>query len=431
MSDEPDVAIIGAGFAGLAAARRLAQHGLRVTLLEARDRVGGRAHTAHPYAGVPAELGPEYVHGEPEVTLRLLAAAGLDREPLRDQHHLFHDGQLTAQPAVWERFAKVLRGAPSTSRDVSAAAYLAGRSMRPDDELMARMLVEGFYAAPATDVSIASIAADASGATGEQEAQQTRVRFGYGTLAEWLRRDLLAVGAQIELGTIVHALDWSELHARIGYTRRGERGEHRARRVIVTVPLAVLPALHFHPQLGDHARALDGLAMGQVVKLVVCMNEPAWQGFAPPDLEFLHMPDADFPTLWLRRRGISRQVTAWAGGPHAQALAGLPAVPLLERMLDGMAKALAMPRGILEGAVDHVHFHDHATDPFALGAYSYTRVGGGACAEQLARPLGDTVYFAGEATDAEYEGSVAGALNSGERAARQIVEHMRVRARAA
>jgi monoamine oxidase len=65
MADEPDVAIIGAGFAGLAAGKRLAEAGLDVVILEATERVGGRAHTIHPYSGLPAELGPEYVHGEP------------------------------------------------------------------------------------------------------------------------------------------------------------------------------------------------------------------------------------------------------------------------------------------------------------------------------------------------------------------------------
>jgi monoamine oxidase len=90
-----------------------------------------------------------------------------------------------------------------------------------------------------------------------------------------------------------------------------------------------------------------------------------------------------------------------------------------------------MPRGPLEAAVEHVHFHDYAADPFARGAYSYTRVGGSASAEVLARPLGDTLYFAGEATDAEYEGSVAGALTSGERAAHQILTRIGAHRRAA
>ena len=69
----------------------------------------------------------------------------------------------------------------------------------------------------------------------------------------------------------------------------------------------------------------------------------------------------------------------------------------------------------------HHHFHDYASDPFARGAYSYTRVGGHRAAEQLSRPLDDRLFFAGEATDAEYEGSVAGALASGVRAAHQVI----------
>ncbi|HEU4615119.1 MAG TPA: FAD-dependent oxidoreductase, partial [Kofleriaceae bacterium] len=79
-------------------------------------------------------------------------------------------------------------------------------------------------------------------------------------------------------------------------------------------------------------------------------------------------------------------------------------------------------------AILHQLFHDYAHDPFARGAYSYSRVHGLGAADVLARPLADKVFLAGEVTDAEYEGSVAGALASGSRAARQVLDVERTHA---
>lgn len=99
----------------------------------------------------------------------------------------------------------------------------------------------------------------------------------------------------------------------------------------------------------------------------------------------------------------------------------------MERCIDELAATLALPRARLAASVRAHYFHDYASDPLARGAYSYTRVGGGGAAEVLARPLGDKLYFAGEATDAAYEGTVAGALASGVRAATQIVRRLQRR----
>jgi monoamine oxidase len=102
----------------------------------------------------------------------------------------------------------------------------------------------------------------------------------------------------------------------------------------------------------------------------------------------------------------------------------LSSMEVVEQALDDFGATLRIPPTRLEGAVDHWHYHDYSRDPFARGAYSYTKLGGSRAADTLATPLGDVLYFAGEATDAEYEGSIAGALRSGERAAHQIISRL-------
>ena len=427
MSACPDVAIVGAGFAGLAAARFLATRGVSVELFEATDRVGGRARTLN---GI-VELGPEFIHGCPDATLALVREAGLATEPVGDSHHRWRDGALVEEPDLWTRFGRLLEPAAELARqgaahDVTARAYLERSAMADDDATMFAMLVEGFYAAPLADISIASVAEDAGGAGGDDAARQSRLAGGYGVLIDWLARELVRANVPIHFGRVVQAIDYQSDRVRIDY---GNHGHHAgdtalARRAIVTLPLGVLLAndVRFHPDLGAHADALSRFAMGQVVKVVLCLRDPVWRDHGPPGLEFVHRRDGTFPTFWCRSTDREHLLTAWAGGPHAHALAGCTQAQLVDRVVGEFAATLAIPRATLASAILHEHFHDYAHDPFARGAYSYTRVHGAGAADILARPLAGKVFLAGEVTDAEYEGSVAGAIASGTRAARQILD---------
>ncbi len=117
---------------------------------------------------------------------------------------------------------------------------------------------------------------------------------------------------------------------------------------------------------------------------------------------------------------VEHVAVAWAGGPHAIQLAGFTGDELARVAIAELAAVLGIPRGHLAEQVLHHHFHDYAKDPYALGAYSYTRVAGTEAWRTLAQPIG-ALALAGEALDSQYEGTVAGALESGTRAAQQIL----------
>lgn len=175
------------------------------------------------------------------------------------------------------------------------------------------------------------------------------------------------------------------------------------------------------PPLVPQALALSKLAMGQVVKLALVLREPAWPTRRDAHLAFVYRGDGPFPTYWLRSQNGSHLLTAWAGGAHATALANVSHAERVELAIRGFASSLDMPFAHLEAAVTSVHHHDYDADPFSRGAYSYTRAGGTGASDELAHPHEDRLFFAGEATDAANEGTVAGAIASGLRAAREIV----------
>jgi monoamine oxidase len=426
MTHMATVAIIGAGAAGLAAARTLVEHGVDVEMLEASDRVGGRIRSEHaPDASLPFELGPEFVHGDPELTRTLVRDPAIAIEELGERHYLVRDGRSVEATDVWDRYGRLLAHVdPDT--DESAAAYIRRRRMAPDDAKLLTQFVEGFYGADLEDVSIQYVAEDAAGAGGEESPAQYHVVGGYGRVVGAFAA---RVTDAVRFGAVVERIAWGARPQprpiEIGY-RTSAAGSSRsttAERAIVTVPLGVLQAgaIAFEPALDAHRRAIERLANGQVVKLVLHLDDPVWDCHDPARTDFVYDADADFPTYWLRSSGDTHLLTAWAGGRRARRLAGAAVDELVARTIAGFSAATGVAPARLAAAVRGHHTHDFARDPFTRGAYSYVRVGAADAVAQLAQPVADRLFFAGEATHAGYEGTVAGALASGVRAAKQVL----------
>jgi phytoene dehydrogenase-like protein len=126
---KPDVIIIGAGAAGLAAAEVLSKNDLSVVIVEVRNRIGGRILTHRdPTFGMPIELGAEFIHGRPEVTWNLLRQAGMSAVDLPFDHRVRRHGRLVRLPDTETELGKVFSGLTHLGRrDISFAQYLRNR----------------------------------------------------------------------------------------------------------------------------------------------------------------------------------------------------------------------------------------------------------------------------------------------------------------
>src|SRR5882757_7562405 len=140
-----DAVVIGAGMAGLCAARALGEAGKSVVVLEASGRVGGRILSA-PLAdsSLTAELGAEFVHGKPEPTLWLAREAGVELTPLKDLHFLKHGTAFLKIADPWQPFVQLMNAVDSNQPDVTAAAFLEQASVDSQTAERFRQLVEGF-----------------------------------------------------------------------------------------------------------------------------------------------------------------------------------------------------------------------------------------------------------------------------------------------
>lgn len=406
MDDVCDVIVVGAGAAGLAAADALARAGRAVLVLEARKRIGGRCWTRGlPGLAVPVELGAEFIHGTPAATLALLERAGIPGVDSTRTQRLRFGGRLRPVEGFGAAKKATRNAALLKKRDLSFEDLLAAQKLSPITRTLATMMVQGFDAADPARVSARDIAEEWKTAMG---ASQMRPQGGYGSLLGALRGDF-----PVRLRSAVREVRWRRGAVEVA----GKGFRVKARRAIITLPLGVLQAgaVRFDPPLTAKQPALDQLASGPVIRVAMRFAEAFWEARCP-GVAFFHSPAAPFPTFWTPLPMHAPLLTAWAGGPKAARLSGSAPEQLLQH-------ALASVRSVFPRIpkVQAFYAQDWQADPYARGGYSYVTVGGQGARERLRQPLEKTLYFAGEATDPDEAGTVAGALRSGIRAAREAL----------
>ena len=414
-----DVIVLGAGVAGLAAARSLAEAGRRVLLLEARSRVGGRMHTEY-VAGVahPVELGAEFIHGRPPELLALLAEAGLAVEETAGEQLCYAAGAVTAceeQAQPWDLLEGM--GAAAAARgDMSFEAYLAQGAAEPGKQARARNFVEGFNAADARVIGIAGLARQQAAEDAIEGDRSARVVRGYAALAEYLRTQAVAAGVEVLLDTPAAEVRWGHGACAV----RARDGRHwESRRVICALPLGVLQSgsVRFDPAPHRALEALHRLRSGNAQRMVLLFDEAWWQE-QHPRMRFLFAPELFPPTWWTTAPHESPQLTGWVGGPRADAVVGQQ--QFLADALQSLSRIFGRDAAAM---LRSAHWHSWQTDPWSLGAYSYVPAGAAGAAEILAEPVDQALFFAGEHTDITgHPGTVHGALRSGLRAARQALD---------
>jgi monoamine oxidase len=417
-----DVVVLGAGMAGLTAARALADAKKRVLVLEAGTRIGGRVWTIPGGAGaLPSELGAEFVHGKPEPTLQLAREAGVELVPLADRHFRKEGAVFRELPDPWQTFAAVLARVRPEDEDTNARAFLAQTVSDARTRESVRQLVEGFEAAPLSEVSIRSLATDAQSLATDDS--QFRIKGGYGALLDFYLEKLVEGDVELRLESRVTRVKW-QIHGPVELSVSGASSDVCARACVVTAPLAVLQdseCLRLEPTVRAWQRPLSLLGMGHAARVLLQFRRDFAEPLAPRGV-FIHEPSSLFETFWSDENAGFVQWTAWAGGPKAEQLARESSARRKRLAVTSLANLLGLPEATLDAAlVGPIQHHDFSNDPQVRGAYSFCRPGGVLAARSLSAPIGGALFLAGEATDHDYPGTVAGAIASGARAARQAL----------
>jgi monoamine oxidase len=411
---DPDVLIIGAGCAGIAAARELAARGRSCVLLEGGSRVGGRAFTDTASLGIPFDHGASWLHQADDNPLTPLARAlGLeliDHDAMRDRR-LFAAGRLAdaagrrdfaaAEDVFWTSIeAAAHDGAPD--RPASEAAPRGG----PWDATVAHWEGAQICAAELSRMSLHDFAATAL------DGPNLITPGGIGGLVA-----RLAAGLPVRLGARVDRLRWGPR----GVTAEGAFGALSARAGIVTVSTGVLATqgIAFDPPLPVRTcEAIHALPLGLLTKIAFPAGHPDAPDMAPfASLRRVLADVHDRPMSWVSRLFGDPVMIAFCGGARAWDIAGdAAAAEAVAReeaaMVFGARAAAALGRPVVTR---------WAEDPLFRGAYSHAVPGAQAARRDLARPLAQgRLCFAGEACHPRFAATVAGAWLSGIDAARAV-----------
>ncbi len=415
--------MIGAGVAGLTAAKALHDRGHRVVVLEARDRIGGRTFTTR-VGTATVDLGAAWYHGvDGNPVAEFADELGIERRLQELDWELLFDEVLgrTIGDEEWEAIAATLAqvGGPFTrSRGVSIAEALdrafadLGQGIGPRGARFELEAIYGSYGGPLDRLGTTAAfdGEDRSFGGGDQVPDGGYVRVV----------EALAAGLDIRLGVPVERVEQGEDGVRIVAGGREFRGSHG----IVTVPLGVLQggAIEFDPPLSEPRReAIERLGMGSFEKVVAVFDEPFWRPEVVTGFGYLtgFGPDRVFPD-WVDMTefaGAPTLVCMYAGRAAERAQASAPA----ERIAEEGVAVLRRIFGERFRAPTAVHATGWTVDPFARGSYSYIPVGVDADAQRaLGGREGERLLFAGEATSVEAYQTVTGAFLSGLREARRL-----------
>ncbi|MBW8858051.1 MAG: FAD-dependent oxidoreductase, partial [Bradyrhizobium sp.] len=322
------IVVIGAGAAGLMAARELARAGRRVTLLEARDRCGGRIYPL-PDAefGYAAEGGAEFVHGEAPVTHGLLREAGLKLLPIQGTPRTIEDGKILRRDIQAPHQAELQKALQDLREDLIASPLYDG--LRRSIERMA----EGYDAADPERAS--TLALRDEWMDGGNHAQG-RIIGGYGALVGFLAAQCRHHAVAIYFGATVSGIEATDRSALV---RCANGDAHTGDAVILTAPLPLLNQIALPAAERKRAAAAADIGFGNVIKILLRFETAWWldQRNDLVDLTFLSS-DARIPVWWTQHPADLPVLTGWFGGPKTESMAKLGEHQLVERGLASIAE---------------------------------------------------------------------------------------------
>ncbi|MBV8495021.1 MAG: FAD-dependent oxidoreductase [Alphaproteobacteria bacterium] len=415
--------VIGAGAAGLIAARELARAGKTVTIVEARDRCGGRIYPlpAEEF-GYPAEGGPEFVHGAAPVTRAIIREAGLSLLRRGGTRWSTRTGSLLPdEPAVahWDRFYQALE---AVTVDLSIAEFLETHFAGAQYDALRRSVtrtVEGYDAADPRRISTLALRDEWMA---RDDGEHGRIAEGHGALIAYLESECRRYGGRIHLGAAVAAIE--EAPAGIA-TRCRDGTVFEADAAILTLPPPLLSDVALpHAARERAAAAAADIGYGNVVKILLRFASKWWVdrgGQDLKDLSFL-ISDATVPTWWTQYPAAYPVLTGWYAGPKADRVSSLTETELVEMGLASLAEIFGLSLDDITKDLVASRAINWGNDPFARGAYSYATTKTREAQSAMRDRNGGGIFFAGEALYAGPDmGTVEAALASGLETAQRIL----------
>ncbi|HVS96305.1 MAG TPA: NAD(P)/FAD-dependent oxidoreductase [Puia sp.] len=416
--------IIGAGAAGLMAARRLSAAGQAVILLEARASAGGRIFTLSRGGdlSVVAEGGAEFIHGELPISLRLAREAGVTLQPVDSQMVQMRQGK---EPDSDQREAgdwgRLMERMADPGKDRPFADFLAetfpGERYRNLRDAAGRT-AEGYDLADLQRVSTHSLYREWSGESEDEE--EYRLAGGYRELTGYLADVCRKQGCRFHFSTIVTEVIWRRGRVEV---RTAGGAVFSGRRLVTTASLGVLKSggIRFTPDLTRQQEAIGRLGFGSVIKVLLEFKKPFWRDRKTKGRTLFILSDEPVPTWWTQTADDCPLITGWIAGQALRDFRECSREGRRQACFDSLAHLFKRDPSWLRQELVHSVLFDWEHAPYIRGGYSFETVGGEADRAILADPVEDTLFFAGEALyDGPVPGTVEAAFSSGNSVAARI-----------
>ncbi len=412
--------IVGAGAAGLLAAKMLAESGHLVTIIESRARAGGRIFSSNEVFSSTVEFGAEFIHGELPLTLELARDAGAEVVEQKGKWYQVKRGEISEAELFDHEWEQMLQKLDDVEKDVPLAVFMDEHF--PDSDYRGlrenvKQFVEGYDAADLSKVSSLALREEWKES---DDSIQFRITGGYRKIVDYLLEQIHRSGGSVLYSSRVTKVSWSRskvtLELADGRAIKGER-------VIITVPLGVLQngGIAFAPDLPFRKDTFNKIGFGGVIKFVIEFTPAFWDIVIRSKFSQLGfvLSDAEIPTWW-RLEGESPILAGWWAGPDTSK-AQLAEEELLEKAYRSLSYLFSCARNELDNGVVRARVVDWLNDINAQGAYAYATVSTNNARSTLTIPVEETVYFAGEALyNGPAIGTVEAALVSGRDVARRV-----------
>ncbi|HVV39184.1 MAG TPA: NAD(P)/FAD-dependent oxidoreductase [Candidatus Paceibacterota bacterium] len=418
---ETDVLIVGAGAAGLMAARELAKVGKKVTILEARDRIGGRIYTLPTEEfGYPVEGGAEFIHGATPVTHALAIEAGLTVQTREGELWSARNGELSQNPFIVPNMDALQEKLKGLTEDTSLAQFLDTHFADEKYALLrnaVERMTEGYDAADPAEASIFALRDEWMS---EGMGEQAKLKEGYGALVAFLESECTKLGVEVYLNTQVTGVNAT---GSVKVTC-ADGGIYEAQKILITVPVSLIPTITFLPALSEKVQAAKNIGYGGVIKVILRFKTRWWAQVGDKDLSNMIMllTNEEFGAWWTQYPEVYPVLTGWLAGPKVKQYANVSSEEVVSRALDTLSLVLKISKEKLQDELVYSRVINWSNDPYAKGAYSFVTPRTAAAKKELLKPVDNKIFFAGEAL---YEGreaaTVEAALATGLKAAQDML----------
>lgn len=423
------VIIIGGGISGLMTAYQLSKYKIPVTMLEAKNRLGGRIHTVTNLFSQPVELGAEFIHGDLPHTLALCKEAGVKYHKIDDKMFHLEKGKLKKQKGFADHWNLLMKQMHALKQDMTLADFL-NEFFSEDKYAELRKSVKGF--AGGFDLANAKTASTKSlyHEWSEEMGNQYRIDGGYHLLINYLEAECKKNGCVIEKNCCIKKISWQKKEVNI-LTLCSRL--FKSNIAILSVPLSVLQSktndenyIEFEPSIPKHIDAAKNIGFGLVIKVMLEFSENFWNKLKA-NAGFI-LTNEEISTWWTQLPVENNLLTGWVGGEKAIALKGEPDETILNKALQSLANAFDISIDSIQQKVKTYKIANWYNEPGINGGYSFNTIKSVEAKRILHQSINDTIFFTGEALfEGTPLGTVEAALSSADKTAEKVFMSLQLR----